>query len=308
LNSEKGIVAMRRYWNVDLHTTTLANPVQVRFYYDAADITAMESAVADASLVEKDNEVKWFKTTSSFYDPTLITATDINAGARIFLTPIFGTDNGAAYAQFDEVASFSGGTAVILAEKAGSLPVTLISFQAKNTEQGSNLLTWTTASEKDFSHFEIQHSLDAKTFVALSNVAGTQSRNYQYIHANPADGINYYRLSMVERTADRNDASFAFSRIISVLNGDAAQIAGSIYPNPTSGKNTFIDFNVSEAGTWQISTYNVAGMLLNTAQISLKPGLNKIQIDVNGLPSGIHLVRFRDQHERELVRKIVVKK
>lgn len=163
LDSDKGIVAMRRYWNVDLHATTLVNPVKVRFYYDTADVTAMESTVSDASLFMKNNEVKWFKTTGNLYVPTQITATDINTGARLFLTPAYGTDNGIAFAQFNEVTSFSGGTAVILAEKEPSLPVTLISFQGKNTEPGSNLLTWKTAAEKDFSHFEIEHSLNGTT-------------------------------------------------------------------------------------------------------------------------------------------------
>lgn len=103
------------------------------------------------------------------------------------------------------------------------------------------------------------------------------------------------------------DGSFAYSRMISVANNQGVPLAGSIYPNPAaSGKNSFIDFNVNEAGTWQTQIFSTSGILLKSGSISLQPGFNKIMIDVKGLPEGIHLVRFRDQYQREVVRKLVI--
>jgi hypothetical protein len=82
-----------------------------------------------------------------------------------------------------------------------TLPVSLTSFTAQKQNNGIGL-NWSTASEKDNSHFDILRSGDGANFEKISSVAGngnsSEVRNYNFTDANPLPGINYYQLSQVD--------------------------------------------------------------------------------------------------------------
>jgi hypothetical protein len=92
-----------------------------------------------------------------------------------------------------------------------ALSVTLLKFDAKviNDAIGIN---WKTADEKDFSHFEIMKSSDAKEFAVLGTISANNSKYYNFTDNNPTQTLNYYRLKMVN-----NDGSFDMSKVISVI-------------------------------------------------------------------------------------------
>ena len=91
-----------------------------------------------------------------------------------------------------------------------TLPVDLINFGGKQIVEQINL-TWKTANEKEFSHFEVQKSADAKEFGSLGNVTGNKSSIYNFVDTNPVEGLNYYRLKMVDL-----DGTSKLSKVISV--------------------------------------------------------------------------------------------
>jgi hypothetical protein len=113
-----------------------------------------------------------------------------------------------------------------------SLPVTLTHFKAK-IEHRSALLQWATAEESNSAVFEIEHSLDAITWrtAGVQNAKGESNTlaSYQWIHTEPADGLNYYRLKMKDR-----DGSYAYSQIENLKFGDQGRKPISVYPNPVS--------------------------------------------------------------------------
>ena len=92
----------------------------------------------------------------------------------------------------------------------GPLPIELVSFIGTNLEDKVNL-SWKTANEKNFSHFEVEKSLNAKEFGSIGKVNGANTNYYNLIDNNPSEGINYYRLKMVDL-----DGSSKFSKIIQV--------------------------------------------------------------------------------------------
>ena len=57
------------------------------------------------------------------------------------------------------------------------LPFTLVSFTGKAREK-DNELNWKTSSETNFSHFEIQRSVNAKVFEKTDILASDASGNY----------------------------------------------------------------------------------------------------------------------------------
>ena len=85
------------------------------------------------------------------------------------------------------------------------LPVELVDFSGKNIVN-ENILTWETQSELNNSHFVLQHSTDGKNWKNIDQITGagttTVPKEYQSIHRDFIDDINYYRLKQVDYNGD----------------------------------------------------------------------------------------------------------
>jgi hypothetical protein len=112
------------------------------------------------------------------------------------------------------------------------LPVTLSHFKA-NIENRTAFLQWATTEESNSSVFEVEHSLDAATWqkIGVKEAKGESHAlsNYQWVHSEPAGGVNYYRLKMKDL-----DGSYTYSQIVDLEFGDSGQMRVSVYPNPVS--------------------------------------------------------------------------
>jgi len=117
------------------------------------------------------------------------------------------------------------------------LPVTLASFTASNKNCNVEL-KWTVTEAKNFSHFTVQRSVDAKIFTSLNEIKYQDSnKDYSYndspysAETSPAK-YYYYRLKQVD-----NDATFEYSTIRSVESGQCnARLSVEFYPNPTQNE------------------------------------------------------------------------
>jgi hypothetical protein len=192
--------------------------------------------------------------------PTVVITVDPIDGGVTVSIPFVVTDN----AGFTSIT-----TASAMIPFTAPLPIDLINFSAKQYDE-SIILNWKTANEKDFSHFEVQKSKDAKEFGSIGNVKGTNFANYNMIDNNPAEGINYYRLKMVDL-----DGSSKLSNIVSVnfekvgsyvsvenpaVNGTFSVSTNFINPDFTLmnslGQNMNISMQQLTKGNYKISTYN----------------------------------------------------
>jgi hypothetical protein len=126
-------------------------------------------------------------------------------------------------------ATITGGQSPFSAQ--GVLPIELAAFKGASTNEGV-ALNWTTQSEKDADHFEVQRSLDGQHWKTIGAVkaAGSSNtlRNYQFIDNQPF-ALNYYRLRMIDF-----DGSGAYSPTISVQSGKETGDDITIFPNPMS--------------------------------------------------------------------------
>lgn len=120
-----------------------------------------------------------------------------------------------------------------------TLPVTLADFTAI-AEGNTAQLAWTTAEETNSSHFEIQVSTDAKTWLTLGTLAShgdtREVHHYAFTDKSPFRAVNYYRLKMVDRPENSGNGSpregaFSFSRIRSL---DFTTLLAGVHPNPTT--------------------------------------------------------------------------
>ena len=114
-----------------------------------------------------------------------------------------------------------------------ALPLDLLSFTAFLNKTNVDL-KWTTASEKNVSHFSIEKSFDGKNFSEAATVfaAGNTTQEISYNYSDKTAGtkssIVYYRLRCID-----NDGKFTFSetRIIRISE-EATNAKAVAYPNP----------------------------------------------------------------------------
>lgn len=118
-----------------------------------------------------------------------------------------------------------------------SLPIELVEFIAE--QKGTDVeLRWSTASELNNSHFEVEHSLDFASWDMIGEVPGngtsTVLQSYVFTHVDPFVGDNIYRLKQVDE-----DGNFSYSEAI-VLEFNQVSTTNTyyesvypLYPNPT---------------------------------------------------------------------------
>ncbi|MCS6824937.1 MAG: hypothetical protein NZ529_11645, partial [Cytophagaceae bacterium] len=106
------------------------------------------------------------------------------------------------------------------------LPVDLLSFKGKRYRANDVLLSWTTANEKDNSHFDILRGTDASTFNVVGRVQGAGTTHsatfYDFIDHNLEPGKYYYALLQVDY-----DGKQSLSNVIkiSIDNSNSISIA-----------------------------------------------------------------------------------
>ncbi|MGV3546411.1 MAG: hypothetical protein ACO1N4_05060 [Pedobacter sp.] len=167
-----------------------------------------------------------------------------------------------------------------------TLPVSLITFTARTNKQGSVNLAWSTASEKDNSHFEVTRSTNGIDFEKLHEVKGSGNsdvvRNYSYTDTKPAVGANYYRLKQVDF-----DGDFAFSSVATAKVGLAGdKLTVSVSANRSS---VSVSYTAATNGKALFNIYNVSGAKIATVEQTVNVGANQINIPVN-LGNAIHLL------------------
>jgi Secretion system C-terminal sorting domain len=194
------------------------------------------------------------------------------------------------------LASSNGATAAPLCIP---LTVELVSFQAQNIHdaanggtEGTNLLTWQTATESNTSHFDIERSPDGKTFEKIGETKSKGSNSaYQYVDKIGAFSTIYYRLK-INDLDEKND----YSKIVSVKREGKLNV--KIYPNPAQ---QFVTVEMDELSDATISVVDVLGKKLYQ-----KTGVTgQSSIDLSSFSSGIYFIEIeaKDVKLREKIIK-----
>jgi hypothetical protein len=162
------------------------------------------------------------------------------------------------------------------------VPIDLLSFVGKTLET-DNILTWTTASERNVAYFELEHSLDGKTFEAIGKVTAKNTPSVYSLSKKATAHVLYYRLKTVD-----NDGKTSFSSIITlenalIKNGKALPKM-AIYPNPATDVLT-----IENGQGKSIEIVNILGEVV----ISIAKASNLEKWDVRGLPSGVYFVKTK---------------
>lgn len=170
-----------------------------------------------------------------------------------------------------------------------TLPLKWLSFTAQ-IQNEQVLLNWSTADEQHTKDFIVQHSVNSSDWYDLSNItaAGNNigTNNYSYLHAAPADGINYYRIQ--QRDID-NKSSFSTVRSVKLSDN---QSVFSVINNPVI--NHVLQVQVKKPAL--LSLYDMHGKLLLKRKV---PGTERIDLSLH--QKGLYLLKANGQKMKIVV-------
>lgn len=170
------------------------------------------------------------------------------------------------------------------------LPVELLTFDAKQRAEHVDVL-WSTASERNSSHFMVQRSADGDNFIDLGRVAAAgqslQTLDYGFVDESPLEGLSYYRLKQVDV-----DGTSTLSQVVTVVYGPG-QRGLELYPNPAVERvRVLFDMMKEGAVRWRIT--DASGRTADQGITGGAKGRNGFDIELNRLETGTYLLQLYD--------------
>jgi hypothetical protein len=191
------------------------------------------------------------------------------------------------------VSSFAGGGGGGITVNNEALPVKLVSFTGK-PENGVVKLNWTVASEINVERFDIEASVDGRTFTSIGKVQakGTTSStidyNYNDVKVNH-ESFKFYKLVVYDK-----DGKKTYSEVIKVsLNGSGNGI--SLYPVPATNSITVASKNIINKSC-TVEVYNSIG--IRVLQVNKTAPGNSFQINTSNLPNGRYRAILFNNNEK----------
>jgi hypothetical protein len=147
---------------------------------------------------------------------------------------------------------------------------------------------WSTSSENNTSHFEIEKSDDGKNYLKIGQVqtkgSASTEVDYSFIDLQPLK-TNFYRLKIVE-----NDKSFKLSKTIVVKKDELKKIALQIFPNPV---NDVLQINLSglKPGAIKMNIIDASGRIITEKKMTITDNSYATFIETGNLIKGLYFIR-----------------
>ena len=169
-----------------------------------------------------------------------------------------------------------------------TLPVILLNYDVTLYNKTRVAITWSTASELNSDYFLVEKSIDGRTFSQLTKLFAIgnsfSQKNYQVIDNSPIDGINYYRLTQVDKDGKRT--VFGVKSI--TISANKSEL--SIFPNPLNGSNITITLANIITNKVNVELLTIAGKIISRQLIT--PFGNVLPLSLPEKPaSGIYLIK-----------------
>ena len=171
----------------------------------------------------------------------------------------------------------------------GTLPVKLLNFTANNNQDKVNL-KWSVASEGDILQYSVERSINGETFenigkLSSNNLVDIES-NYNFSDNTPANGLNYYRLVLVEKSGKQT-----FSKTVSVTVSLKNSTAFTI--NNISINNSTMKIGLTSNIQQQIKVLaaDVTGRILYTDILTVQKGYNTLDRKLSAINTGIYYIK-----------------
>lgn len=173
------------------------------------------------------------------------------------------------------------------------LPVELLSFEANKLSSERIEVNWSTSSEFNVSHFEVERSYDGLYFEKVGERSATNTKelkHYQLFDTRENGAlVLYYRLRMIDL-----DQTVEYSKTISLFFNENGKCI--VFPNPTSERLSVHSTSKVE----KVEIFDVLGRLTFTSKE------NK-SINIASLSGGKYFVHVQTTQGMEVIPLVVVK-
>lgn len=179
------------------------------------------------------------------------------------------------------------------------LPVLLTGFTAILSDNAVSL-SWSTTQETNSNYFEVERSENGTTWEAIGTVSakGNSSieTNYSYNDNAPVNGINYYRLKMVNI-----DNSYSYSEIKTVRTTAVKEI--TFFPNPAQ---TFVNVSLVQSdNSSSVQLLNISGQVLQETKVA-GGNATTVTLNVAQYARGMYIVRVVNADGSSATSKLVI--
>jgi hypothetical protein len=173
-------------------------------------------------------------------------------------------------------------------DQADPLPIELVRF-VTNCRTGN--IEWTTYSEINSSHFEVQYSDDAENWITYEIIASSGFSNQPINYSIQNPNFRYYRLKSIDL-----DETFEYSDIIINDCIEFESFDMSINPNPFRDVVNFYNNH----GKLSLLIYDSSGRLVFMNQFEI----GTHSIDLSNITSGIYIFKLSNSIESQ-TKKII---
>lgn len=185
-------------------------------------------------------------------------------------------------------------------------PINLTTFSGNKIEKNVQL-NWSTATEKNNSHFNIQRSNDGLNFENISKVNGkgnsSSVNNYLYTDIDVPSNNLYYRLQQVDV-----DGKSTLSAVILIKYDKKANVELSVYPNPIVNFTTIISLKNAIIGKYNVALKSVKGETVFVKTISNNAINTNVELQLpKSLAKGFYVLNVASIDGKiNLAQKIIV--
>ena len=182
------------------------------------------------------------------------------------------------------------------------LPVELTNFAIQCAEENSKgrTITWSTASEYNSSHFNIERSRDGMNWEVVTTIqaAGNSFENSEYSFTDELinQEVTYFRIVQF----DINGSSKTYDALASSCDFGFGKISRILtYPNPSEESFT-IQLSTEDMGeNGSLKIYSTSGQLIKESKIQIIKGINEYKI-ADELNPGIYFIQITDELQSSL--------
>lgn len=209
-------------------------------------------------------------------------------GTTDVLTPVSVLWNG----NYWEIKVMVGGFSGFYLYTDVSLPIRLTDVSAHNSGN-VNVVKWNTATEEKGQIFNVERSIDGRTFTQIGSVKATgKAGSYNFNDDKAVTGINYYRVQAMEL-----DGKSSYSKVVSATVEQGGAIDMQAFPNPTTD-NVTVKLSEVAGDNATIELLDYTGKVLKTQRVNG----NSTVIEMNNLPAGMYILKYVDGANRNTMK------
>jgi len=176
-----------------------------------------------------------------------------------------------------------------------TLPATFLKLNATYRDK-NNVISWTTAKEKEVASYEIQRSTDGVTFTKIGTVPANNrggSNQYEFTDRQPAKGWNYYKIVIVDFDAKRQN-----SPVLKAFVNTGKLGVRRVLNQPSQ---VILEMQSDEMQNAELQLVSSTGVLIRKESKRIAAGEVSLPVNTATLSQGVYYIRLTTTNSESMV-------